>query len=201
MRWRGFGLRPEKQQERWSLGVLMSRLASLCRPRFDAIMPAVRRDPPRMAERRELLTWDEVARLIDHLIPQFQTEFEAMVIVTRGGGVPGGLLCGAPGIKDVRTAAVDFPFELEREEARLLAWPRFIQFPDDRQLRGRRVLVVDDVWGSGRRIPAGKERVAGAGGIPSTCVLHFNPYRRLFTPAQPHSSAAIPAPHTIYPWE
>jgi len=154
-----------------------------------------------MAVRREMLTWDEVARLIDHLIPQFQTEFEAMVIITRGGVVPGGMLCEALGIQDVLTAAVDFPFELEREEARLLAWPRFIQFPDDRQVRGRKILVVDDVWGSGRTITAVKNRVAAAGGVPSTCVLHYNPYRSLFTTAKPDYYAAITDAHIVNPWE
>jgi hypoxanthine phosphoribosyltransferase len=154
-----------------------------------------------MAQRRELLTWGEVTSLIDHLIPQFETEFEAMVIVTRGGVVPGGMLCEALQIQDVLTAAVDFPFELEREEARLLAWPRFIQFPEDKQLRGRRVLVVDDVWGSGRTITAVKNRVAAAGGIPSTCVLHFNPHRSLFTQARPDYYAAITDARIIYPWE
>lgn len=39
--------------------------------------------------RRELLTWDDVDALIDHLIPQFDHEFEGMVIITRGGIVPG----------------------------------------------------------------------------------------------------------------
>ena len=33
--------------------------------------------------RNEVLTWEEVDRLIDHLIPQFEGEFEAMVVITR----------------------------------------------------------------------------------------------------------------------
>ncbi len=154
-----------------------------------------------MPERRELLTWDDVDRLIIHLLPQFETEFDAMVIITRGGIVPGGMLCEALGIKNVLTAAVDFPFEAERQGAKLLAWPRFIQFPSDDQLRDRRVLVVDDVWGSGRTITAVKNRVAAAGGRPYTCVLHFNPYRSLFTEAEPDYYAAITDAYIIYPWE
>ncbi len=42
--------------------------------------------------RRELVTWDEVGRLIDHLIVQFEYDFEAMVMITRGGIIPGGML-------------------------------------------------------------------------------------------------------------
>src|SRR3989304_6183226 len=111
-----------------------------------------------MARRRELLGWLEVERLIDHLLPQFQGEYVAMVIITRGGIVPGGMLSELLGLTHVLTAAVDFPFEDRRQEAKLLAWPQFIQFPEDQQIVGRRVLVVDDVWGSGRTITAAQNR-------------------------------------------
>jgi hypoxanthine phosphoribosyltransferase len=151
--------------------------------------------------RRELLDWDEVDRLINHLIPQFNTAFDAMLIITRGGIIPGGLLCEALGLEDVLTAAVDFPFEVQQEDSRLLAWPQFIQFPDDDRLVDRQVLIVDDVWGSGRTITAVRSRVAAAGGIPSTCVLHYNPYRSLFTPQKPDYFAAVTDAHIVYPWE
>jgi uncharacterized protein len=154
-----------------------------------------------MPTRRELLTWQEVDRLIDHLTPQFRTGFEAMVIISRGGVVPGGILAEALAIQDLLIASVDFPYEAERERAKLLAWPKFIQFPADEQLLGRRVIVVDDVWGSGRTITAVRSRVASAGGIPSTCVLHFNPYRSLFLQAEPDYYAAVTDAHIVYPWE
>jgi hypothetical protein len=154
-----------------------------------------------MAQRKELLTWDEVDRLIEHLIPQFETEIEAMVIITRGGIVPGGMLCERLNIEDVLTAAVDFPFEAEQTDAKLLAWPRFIQFPEDERLRGRTVLIVDDVWGSGRTVTAVKNRVSASGGFPRTCVLHFNPYRSLFSRAKPDYYAAETDAYIIYPWE
>ena len=84
-----------------------------------------------MAVRRERLTWDEVDRLITYLVPQFRTGLEAMVMVTRGGIVPGGLLAEALRLESVLTASVDFPFEARREASKLLAWPQFIQFPED----------------------------------------------------------------------
>ena len=154
-----------------------------------------------MPQRNELISWEEVDRLVEHLIPQFRTEFDAMVIVTRGGIVPGGILCEALNIQDVLTASVDFPFEVERQEAKLYAWPAFIQFPEDDQLRGREVLVVDDVWGSGRHITAVKNRVSAAAGTPHTCVLHFNPYRSLFSDARPDYYAATTDAYIVYPWE
>ncbi len=151
--------------------------------------------------RNEVLTWDDVNRLIDHLMPQFDKEFEAMVIITRGGVIPGGLLSEAMGITHILTAAVDFPAQMEMERAKLMAWPQFIQFPDDRIVKGLKTLVVDDVWGSGRTITSVKIRVSAAGGIPSTCVLHFNPYRNLFGTARPDYYAAVTDAHIVYPWE
>lgn len=152
-------------------------------------------------QRNEILTWDEVDRLIRHLIPQFDVEFEAMLMITRGGIIPGGLLAEAMGVTHILTAAVDFPAQVEMERAKLAAWPQFIQFPEDELLRGRQTLVVDDVWGSGRTITAVKIRVSGAGGFPSTAVLHFNPYRNLFGSARPDYFAATTDAHIVYPWE
>ena len=153
------------------------------------------------AMRHEALTWDEVGKLIDTLVPQFEREYEAMVIITHGGIVPGGLLAEALGIQNILTAAVDFPAEIERQKTGLFAWPRFVQFPDDALLRGKRCLVVDDVWGSGRTITAVKNRISAAGGFPSTCVLHFNPQRNVFSAARPDYFAAVTDAYSIYPWE
>ena len=151
--------------------------------------------------RREVLSWHDVDKLIDHLIPQFETEFEAMVIITRGGMIPAGMLAEAMGITHVLTAAVDFPFEIERAQSKLFAWPRFIQFPADDKIEGRRTLIVDDVWGSGRTITTVKNRVSAAGGLPYTAVLHFNPNRNLFGTTRPDYFAAVTDAYIIYPWE
>ncbi len=154
-----------------------------------------------MQMRREMLSWEDVDRLIDHLIPQFKAEFDAMLIITRGGIIPGGLLAEAMQIQDVLTAAVDFPAGIDLEQSKLFAWPQFFQFPEDHLLAGRRILIVDDVWGSGRTITTVKNRVAAAGGLPYTAVLHFNPHRNLFGTARPDYYAAITDAYIIYPWE
>ncbi len=155
--------------------------------------------------RREVLTWNDVDKLIDHLIPQFEVEFDAMVMVTHGGIIPGGMLAEALKMSIILTASVDFPAEMEqehdKEKTRWLAWPKFLQFPEDTLLRGRRILVVDDVWGSGRTITAVKNRISGAAGVPYTCVLHFNPHRNLFGTARPDYYAAITDAYIVYPWE
>jgi hypothetical protein len=149
--------------------------------------------------RREILTWADVDHTINALIPQLRGTFDAMLIVTRGGVVPGGLISEALNIKYILTAAVSFPAVVGT--GKLMAWPDFLQFPEAHLLGGRRTLVVDDVWGSGRTITAVKNRVEAAGGYPELCVLHFNPGRSLFGKTGPTYYAAITDAHIVYPWE
>lgn len=160
--------------------------------------------------RREILSWDDVNKLIDHLIPQIEVEIECMLLITRGGIIPGGLLAHAMDIYQIFTAAVDFPDIGESKVKRrgskeeidvgLCALPAFIQFPEEALLSGKRVLIVDDVWGSGRTMNAVRSRVLSSNGDPYTCVLHFNPHRNRFK-QRPDFYAAITDAYIVYPWE
>ena len=154
--------------------------------------------------RREVLTWSDVDKLIDYLVPQIRGRFDSLLMITRGGIVPGGFLAEAMDIRNIYTASVDF-FEPHESPGQLkspyLAWPKFLQFPENSALMNERVLIVDDVWGSGRTITAVRKRVAAASGLPSTCVLHFNPYRNLFDSSRPDYFGATTDARIIYPWE
>jgi hypoxanthine phosphoribosyltransferase len=151
--------------------------------------------------RKEVLTWNDVDALIDHLIPQFDVAFDAMVMISRGGIVPGGILAEALGLTHILLAAVDFPAQMAMERAKLVAWPQFLQFPDEPLFEVRRALIVDDVWGSGRTMTAVRARVEAAGSTPYTCVLHFNPHRSLFGALRPDFYAAMTDAYIVYPWE
>ncbi len=155
--------------------------------------------------RREVLSWLDVESLIDHITPQFEVEFDAMIIITRGGLVFGGILADLLNISTILTAAVDFPAEMQtnnkKSTSKLMVWPKFFQFPEDRLLQDQHVLVVDDVWGSGRTITVVKNRISAAGGMPYTCVLHFNPYRNIFEGMRPTYYAATTDAFIVYPWE
>ncbi len=150
--------------------------------------------------RHELLTWADVDTLIDVLLPQLRSigSYDALILITRGGLVPGGLISEALDINYILTAAVNFPLEAG---PRLAAWPAFLQFPDDELIRDRRTLIVDDVWGSGRTSSAVRARCEAAGATPFTCVLHYNPYRSLFSKAEPDFYGAITDAYIVYPWE
>jgi len=121
-----------------------------------------------------------------------------MLMITRGGIIPGGLLAEALDIRHLLTASVDF---VSTRSAGAVAWPAFLQFPDSELLRGRRTLIVDDVWGSGRTSVVVRERVAAAGGIPCSCVLHFNPQRTIFSDSKPDIYGDLTDRYVVYPWE
>jgi hypoxanthine phosphoribosyltransferase len=48
--------------------------------------------PPNTDLQVEFLSWHDIDALIDHLLPQFRGEFGAVLMITRGGLVPGGCL-------------------------------------------------------------------------------------------------------------
>ncbi len=151
-------------------------------------------------EHVEVLTWEDVDGLIDHLLPQLAGPYDALVMITRGGIVPGGIISEALDIRDVLTAAVAFPPAGQRPEARL-AWPTFLQFPSEEQIFGRRVLVVDDIWDSGRTITAVRARIESQGGYPELAVLHYKPGRSLLSSSGPDYYAAVTNAWIVYPWE
>jgi len=155
--------------------------------------------------RKELISWLEVDKLIDHLIPQFHDEFDVILMIQKGGIIPGGILSEALGIKDIYLTDIDSPkeFELEkqRSDPRFISWPTIRLFPENSLIEQKKVLIVGCAWGTGRCISAVRNRVSGAGGMPFTCVLHYNHRRNLFPEEKPDFYAAITDAWIIYPWE
>ena len=146
---------------------------------------------------REILSWADVDRLIDHLIPQFRGEFDGILMITKGGLIPGGILSEALQIRHVLTAAVHFPDEVDQK----LAWPTFMQFPSDTLLTDRRILVVDDIWANGRAIMIVRGRLAAVGCDLETAVLHYRERANLFRDTGPDYYGAITNRYIVYPWE
>ena len=146
---------------------------------------------------QEVLAWGDIDKLIDHLIPQFNGEFDGLVMITRGGLVPGGILCEALGIRNVHTAAV----HIEKSGYKNFTWPTFMQFPTDSLIAGRRLLVVDNIWIRGRTIGIVKARLEAAGAQVETAVLHFRPSSRQFAKTGPDYYGAITSNYIIYPWQ
>jgi hypoxanthine phosphoribosyltransferase len=118
-----------------------------------------------------------------------------MLVIARGGLIPGGILSYLIGIKNILSAAV----ELYDDEGERRAEPVFHQFPSPALLYRKRVLIVDEVWDSGRTIEAVTRRVREAGGVPTTAVLHFKPGRNEVA-ARPDHFAVEADGWVVYPW-
>ncbi len=160
---------------------------------------------------KKYLSWEDVCHLIDRIAPQVTGHFDALVAITRGGIVPGGLLSERLRIRQVFIASVRF----FRGEDQALDWPIFIQFPDDNLLHGKRVLVVDDIWVDGVTITSVGERITQAGGEAVTLVLHYRPAGPPASPPGPGPQEQGGAPggpipdiigeqtedYIVYPWE
>lgn len=155
---------------------------------------------PQQPLNHHLVSWQEVDQIIDGLAPRIRAlgPFGAMIMITRGGVIPGGLLAEALAMRRLLTASVDF---ISTEQSGMMAWPTFLQFPDPELIRGRRCLIVDDVWGSGKTSIAVRERVLASGAQAINCVLHFNPYRSLFTSIEPDLYGDVTDAYVVYPWE
>ncbi len=92
------------------------------------------------------LSWEGLLALARRLAEALREEESDLILgIARGGLIPTALLAQALSVRDILTAAVMF---YEGEET--LPEPVFLPFPPDPLLFGKRVLVVDDVWDSGR---------------------------------------------------
>ncbi len=145
------------------------------------------------------LTWHELEELVSTLIFKLNTPYDALLVITRGGIIPGGMIAEALNMKDVLTAAVLFPEDPNQRTK--LSWPRFLQFPSDTLLQCRYVLVVDNLCYQCRSIMAVKGRVESAGGYPELAVIHWKKQSSYFPEDEPDYYAEITEDFIHYPWQ
>lgn len=145
------------------------------------------------------LTWHELEELISRLIFKLDTPYDAILAISRGGIIPGGMIAEALNMKNVLTAAVVFPNDPSQRNK--LSWPRFLQFPADSLVEGRKILVVDNLWYQGRTIMAVKGRIETAGGYPQLAVLHWKQASSYFPEDEPDFYGEITEDFIHYPWQ
>ena len=146
---------------------------------------------------KQHLTWTQIEDLAIQLADRLPNTYDVMLVITRGGMVPACIISERLNLRNILVAAV--MFYSDRDVT--LDKPIFLQFPADPLLNGRRVLIVDDVWDSGRTIMAVTERVRDAGGIPDTAVLHFKPSRTRYPEARPTYFIDETDAWIVYPWD
>lgn len=143
------------------------------------------------------LGWNDVQECVSRIIAQLDTDYDCMLVVTRGGLVPACLISEQIDLRNILVAAVMFYTGVDQR----LESPIFLQFPADPLLAGKKVLVVDDVWDSGRTIMAVKTRIEEAQGRPTTAVLHFKPTRSQFPNVRPDVYGKESGDWLVYPWD
>ena len=153
---------------------------------------------PTMPSAPDFLSWQEVEKLIDYILPQLRGPYDALMMITRGGIVPGGLIAealempvradgrrpvprgraGAPGVAHVPPVP-GRPASARQED------------PDHRRHLGKR---PDD---HNRQGPGARRRRPKA----EAAVLHYKPGSNLFREAGPDYYAAVTDRFIVYPWE
>lgn len=149
------------------------------------------------APEKDIVSWEGLDELVRALADQLTGQvFDVLLAITRGGMVPAGMLSYRLKLRDILVAAVEY----YDDQGQPGPHPTFFQFPADPLLRGKRVLVVDEVWDSGTTIHAVTERVRQAGGEPTTAVLHYKPSHSVVDGA-PDVHAVETAAWVVYPFK
>jgi uncharacterized protein len=150
-----------------------------------------------MSVEKDYQTWEGIADQVEALAEKLKGEkFDVMMAITRGGMIPGSLLGYRLSMRNIVVAAVEFYDDVTGARG---SQPTFLQFPSDPLLNGKRVLIVDEVWDSGRTIQAVATRVHQAGGTPFTAVLHYKP-RMSETALEPDYYVLATNAWIVYPW-
>jgi hypoxanthine phosphoribosyltransferase len=146
---------------------------------------------------KKFLSWGNIEDLVKTLLGKVPKDTDALLVVTRGGMVPACLISEKADIRNILVAAVMFYTDV----GQTMDAPRFLQFPPDPYLAGKDVLIVDDVWDSGRTVKSVKQRVLAAGGRPRVAVLHWKPERSLYPEDRPEYYAEETDDWIVYPWD
>ena len=147
---------------------------------------------------KHYLDWSTITDLVDRLVEQIRgREYDALLAITRDGMIPACLISEKLDMRNILVASVMFYSGIEKT----LEKPIFMQFPADPYLKGSRILVVDDIWDSGKTAMAVRNRIIEVNGTPEVAVLHYKPSKSHFPGQRPDFAAAETDEWIVYPWE
>lgn len=140
--------------------------------------------------------WDELDALVARLATAIGRRHDLVLAITRGGLVPAGMLAYRLDMREILVAGVEFYLG----DGGTHAAPLVTHFPAAELLRGRRVLVIDEVWETGETMAEVVRRVRDAGGIVTTAVIHYKPGRSRVA-LTPDYHAALAHGWVTYPYK
>ncbi len=147
-----------------------------------------------------VLSWEELNGHVEslaqqiHNLPEAQRP-DAILAISRGGLVPGAMLAYRLGIRDLLIAVAEHYDAAGRRPA-----PTIARMPSDESLKGRSILIVDEVWESGRTIALVAEHARAAGAHVRTAVVHHKPGKSE-VPGAPDFFAALADGWITYPYK
>jgi hypoxanthine phosphoribosyltransferase len=145
---------------------------------------------------KHYLSWSEIETLVSELTAKLADNYDALLVITRGGMIPACLISQQRNWRNILVAAVQFYTGIGTTRD----IPTFLQFPSDPLIAGKHLLVVDDIWDSGRTITAVKQRLEQAGATFEVAVLHFKPQASKVE-GQPDYFVDATDEWIVYPWE
>lgn len=147
---------------------------------------------------KRILGWEDIAQLVDTLVAQLERrDYDLLLVVTRGGMVPACLISEGLNLRNIVVAAVQF----RRRGGEELEEPVYWQFPDESILKGKSVLIVDDVWDSGRTAVNVRNLTARHAKVADVAVLHYKPGASAFPDETPNFYGEMTDDWIVYPWD
>jgi hypoxanthine phosphoribosyltransferase len=140
--------------------------------------------------------WAELDALVAKLATSIGRDQDLVLAITRGGLVPAGILAYRLDLREILVAGVEF----YRGDGGTHPSPLVTHFPSARLLRGRRVLVIDEVWETGETMAEVVRRVRAAGGLVTSAVIHYKPGRSRVA-LEPDHYAALAHGWVTYPYK
>ena len=147
-------------------------------------------------EDKEILSWELFGQAQEELAQQIaDSDFspEVLVAVARGGMLPGGALTYSLGVKLPDAINVEFYTDVNETLADPILLAPLL---DTDSIRGRRILVVDDVADSGRTLALVLKLLRGFGAEVRSAVLYTKPR----TVVQPDFSWRTTDKWIVFPW-
>lgn len=147
---------------------------------------------------KRIIDWSEVDWLVQSIVRRVPIEpYDIVLVITRGGMVPACLISERLHLRNIMVAAIQF----HTHDGESLDTPVFWQFPNDELLRDKTVMIVDDVWDSGRTAVAVRDRVRESADHADLVVLHYKPESSEFPDQAPDIYGEITRDWIIYPWD
>ncbi|MFA5106340.1 MAG: phosphoribosyltransferase [Candidatus Micrarchaeia archaeon] len=148
-----------------------------------------------MAKKQVKVTWGDLDALCDGLasrIRESKAEFDMMIAIARGGFVPARILSDRLSFRTLTSMGMVF-YEYDKRHENPV-----ITYFDPACVRGKRVLLVDDVSDSGKSLILAKKSIMDAG---AKSVLVATVHIKPGTQFMPDFYAASIDGWIEYPWE